>query len=334
MKIAVIGATGATGLETLNIIYEQNLPFKILHAFASRGPENREIELRNKQRMKVLDISDINFHEYELVFFCTPASISQYYVPIALNAGCKVIDKSDFFRMSPSATLVVPEVNGDLIRNANLICTPNCTAIPVILTLKPLAQIAQITKIVIATYQSVSGAGKSGVDELRNQTKEICEGASTCKILNQANIFPKQIAFNLFPQIGEMCDDGDYAEEQKIKQEIKKIMNIPSLELSVTAVRVPVFTSHSICLHVQFDNSSNITKDKIEELLSNSKGIMYSAEYKTPVEVSGTDYAFVSRLRVNAENSLDLWIVCDNIRKGAALNAVQIALCALDEQCM
>lgn len=323
--IAVVGATGNVGREILNSLSELNFPVKEVVAIASDRSVGKQVSFGD-DTLKVQQINQIDFANFDIAFFCAGSEVSKKYAYIATEKGCIVIDKSSYFRLNDDIPLIVPEANINALKNSKskIIASPNCCTIPLAVALKPLDNAAKIKRVVISTYQSVSGAGKKAMDELYIQTKAkfIFEDIAP-------KAFPTQIAFNLFPHIGDFREDGYTDEEYKIEQELKKIIG-SHIQPTVTCVRVPVFVSHSMSVNVEFENP--LSAEEANELLSEADGvIVYSHlnehKYATPVEAACNDEVFVSRIREDNSraNSLNIWITTDNLRKGAALNAVQIA---------
>ncbi len=325
-KVAVVGATGNVGREMLNILEELEFPVDAMHAVASRKSKGVEVSWGDRT-IKCEDIELFDFSSVDLVLMSAGGDASRAWSEKIGKAGPIVIDNSSAFRMDPDVPLIVPEVNPDAIKLAtkkNIIANPNCSTAQLVVALKPLHDAAKITRAVVSTYQSVSGAGKAGMDELWNQTKAIYGlGDATPKL------FPKQIAFNVIPFIGAFRDDGYTDEEAKMWNEVHKIMD-PSIRLTVTCVRVPVFVGHSESVNLEFDRP--ISPDEARAILREAPGVMVIDKqehdgYITPVDAAGEHAVYVSRIRKDptVENGLSLWIVSDNLRKGAALNAVQIA---------
>lgn len=325
-NVVVIGATGNVGREVLNSLSQRNFPINKILAVASPESVGKSVSFGD-DTIKIHQITDLDFANLDFAFFCAGSKISKQYAKIASSKGCTVIDKSSFFRLDDDVPLIVPEANISALKNFKLggiIANPNCCTIPLAVALKPLDNAAKIKRIVISTYQSVSGAGKDAMDELYRQTKSkfVFENLPP-------QVFPTQIAFNLFPHIGDFQEDGSTDEESKIENELKKIIN-NSIKVSVTCVRVPVFVSHSMSVNVEFENSMDAKE--AEEILSELDGIItYSCDneiqYATPVDVVEDDNVYVSRIRNDRScpNTINMWITTDNLRKGAALNAVQIA---------
>jgi aspartate-semialdehyde dehydrogenase len=325
-KVAVVGATGNVGREMLNILEELDFPVDKMHAVASRKSKGVEVSWGDRT-IKCEDIELFDFSSVDLVLMSAGGDASRLWSEKIGKAGPIVIDNSSAFRMDPDVPLIVPEVNPDAIKLAtkkNIIANPNCSTLQLVVALKPLHDAAKITRAVVSTYQSVSGAGKKGMDELWNQTKAIYGlGDATPKL------FPKQIAFNVIPFIGSFRDDGYTDEEAKMWNEVHKIMD-PSIKLTVTCVRVPVFVGHSESVNLEFDRP--ISPDEARAILREAPGVMVIDKqehdgYITPVDAAGEHAVYVSRIRKDStvENGLSLWVVSDNLRKGAALNAVQIA---------
>ena len=323
--IAVIGATGNVGREVLNYLAERKFPISEVFAIASPESVGKQVTFGD-DTLKILQINDINFKNIDIAFFCAGSAISKKYAQNAVKDGCIVIDKSSYFRLNDDVPLIVPEANINALKDfkAGIIANPNCCTIPLSVALKPLDNAAKIKRIVISTYQSVSGAGKVAMDELYKQTKAkfVFENIP-------ARALPNQIAFNLFPHIGNFREDGYTDEEYKIQQELKKVMG-EHVNATVTCVRVPVFVSHSMSVNVEFEQPINA--NEVEEILYEADGvIVYNIDnefkYATPVDVVENDEVYVSRIRDDSSrpNCINMWICTDNLRKGAALNAVQIA---------
>ena len=327
-RVVVAGATGNVGREMLNILAEREFPIDEIAAVASSRSTGDEIEFgETGKTLKVQNIEHFDWAGWDMALFAIGSEATKKHAPIAAAAGCVVIDNSSLYRMDPDVPLVVPEVNPDAIagyKARNIIANPNCSTAQMVVALKPLHDYAKITRVVVATYQSVSGAGKEGMDELFEQSRNIFVGDSA-----EAKKFTKQIAFNVIPHIDSFLDDGFTKEEWKMVVETKKILD-PKIKVVATCVRVPVFVGHSEALHVEFENE--ISAKKAQSLLREAPGIMLvdkreDGGYVTPVECVGDYATFVSRVREDptVENGLALWCVSDNLRKGAALNAVQIA---------
>jgi aspartate-semialdehyde dehydrogenase len=325
-KVAIVGATGNVGREMLNILEELEFPVDEMHAVASRKSRGVEVAWGDRT-IKCQDIDGFDFSKMDLVLMSAGGDVSREWSEKIGKAGPIVIDNSSAFRKDPDVPLIVPEVNPDDIKLAtkkNIIANPNCSTAQLVVALKPLHDAAKITRAVVSTYQSVSGAGKEGMDELWNQTKAIYGlGDATPKK------FPKQIAFNVIPYIGSFRDDGYTDEEAKMWDETHRMLD-PDIRLTVTCVRVPVFVGHSEAVTLEFDRP--ISPDEARAILREAPGVMVIDKqehdgYITPVDAAGEHAVYVSRIRKDhtVENGLSLWIVSDNLRKGAALNAVQIA---------
>jgi len=325
-RVAIVGATGNVGREMLNLLEELEFPVSEMHAVASRKSKGVEVSWGDKI-IKCQDIDSFDFSSVDLVLMSAGGDVSRAWSEKIGKLGPIVIDNSSAFRMDPDVPLIVPEVNPDDIKLAtkkNIIANPNCSTAQLVVALKPLHDAARIKRAVVSTYQSVSGAGKAGMDELWNQTKAIYGlGDATPKV------FPKQIAFNVLPYIGSFRDDGFTDEEAKMWDETHKMLD-PSIKLTVTCVRVPVFVGHSEAVALEFDKP--ITPDEARAILRDAPGVQVIDKqehdgYITPVDAAGEHAVYVSRIRQDptVENGLMLWVVSDNLRKGAALNAIQIA---------
>ena len=325
-RVAIVGATGNVGREMLNILEELEFPVEEMHALASRKSRGVEVAWGDRT-IKCQDIETFDFSGVDLVLMSAGGDVSRQWSEKIGKAGPIVIDNSSAFRKDPDVPLIVPEVNPDavkLARKKNIIANPNCSTAQLVVALKPLHDAAKARRVVVSTYQSVSGAGKEGMDELWNQTKAIYGlGDATPKK------FPKRIAFNVIPYIGSFRDDGYTDEEAKMWDETHKILD-PSIKLTVTCVRVPVFVGHSEAVTVEFDRP--IGPDEARAILREAPGVMVIDKhehdgYITPVDAAGEHAVYVSRIRKDptVENGLSFWVVSDNLRKGAALNAVQIA---------
>jgi aspartate-semialdehyde dehydrogenase len=325
-RVAVVGATGNVGREMLNILEEVKFPVDKIHAIASRRSIGLEVEFGNKI-LKCEDVEQFDFSTVDLVLMSVSGSFSKEWSPKIGAAGPIIIDNSSAWRMDPDVPLVVPEVNPDDVEWANkknIIANPNCSTAQLVVALKPLHDRARIKRVVVSTYQSVSGAGKEGMDELFDQTKNVYVLGAT-----PPKKFPKQIAFNVIPFIGSFQEDGYTDEEAKMWNETHKMID-PAIKLTVTCVRVPVMVGHSEAVNIEFHDP--IDEDEARDLLRESPGLIVidkrdSTGYMTPKEAQGEFPVYVSRIRKDptVENGLNLWVVADNLRKGAALNAVQIA---------
>ena len=327
-RVVVVGATGNVGREMLNVLAEREFPIEELAAVASSRSTGDEIEFGETGKMlKVRNVEHFDFAGWDIALFSAGSDVSKVYAPKAAAAGCVVIDNSSLYRMDPDVPLIVPEVNPDAIdgyKAKNIIANPNCSTAQMVVALKPLHDAATIKRVVVATYQSVSGAGKQGMDELFEQSRNIFVGDSSEPVK-----FTKQIAFNVIPHIDSFLDDGSTKEEWKMVVETKKIID-PKIKVTATCVRVPVFVGHSEAINLEFENE--ISAEQAQNLLREAPGVMLvdkreDGGYVTPVECVGDGATFVSRVREDStvENGLSLWCVSDNLRKGAALNAVQIA---------
>jgi aspartate-semialdehyde dehydrogenase len=325
-RVAVVGATGAVGREMLNILEEVNFPVDRLHVIASRNSLGIEVGWKAGV-VKCEDIVRFDFSTVDIVLMSVSGAFSREWAPKIGAAGPIVIDNSSAWRMDPDVPLIVPEVNPDavaLARRKNIIANPNCSTAQLVVALKPLHDAARIKRVVVATYQSVSGAGKEGMDELWNQTKGVFVlGPSEPKV------FTKQIAFNVIPFIGEARDDGFTSEEAKMWDETHKILD-PDIALTVTCVRVPVMVGHSEAVNIEFHEP--LDEDEAREILREAPGLIVidkrdDTGFMTPKEAQGEFPVYVSRIRRDptVEHGLSMWVVADNLRKGAALNAVQIA---------
>jgi aspartate-semialdehyde dehydrogenase len=327
-RVAVVGATGNVGREILNILAERQFPLDEVAALASSRSTGDVIDFGDSgKELKVRNLEHFDFSGWDIALFAAGSKTSEQYVPKAAGSGCTVIDNSSLYRMDPDVPLIVPEVNADAIAGyvkKNIIANPNCSTAQLVVALKPLHDAARIKRVVVATYQSVSGAGKGGMDELFNQSRNIFVGDT-----NDPDFFTKQIAFNVIPHIDVFLDDGSTKEEWKMVVETKKILG-SSIKLTATCVRVPVFVGHSEAVNVEFENE--LSAEEAQEILREAPGVMLvdkreDGGYVTPVECVGEYATYVSRVRDDptVEHGLSLWVVSDNLRKGAALNAVQIA---------
>jgi aspartate-semialdehyde dehydrogenase len=326
-KVAVVGATGAVGKEMLSILAEREFPADEVVALASDRSAGTQVSFGDDEVLKVQDLARFDFTGTDIVLSSPGAKVSAEFSPVAARAGAVVIDNTSHFRMDPDVPLVVPEVNADAIAGygrRNIIANPNCSTIQMVVALKPLHDIAPIQRVVVATYQSTSGSGKDAMDELFNQTRAIYVNDPIKK-----EQFTKQIAFNVIPHIDVFMEDGATKEEWKLAAETKKILD-PSIKVFATCVRVPVFIGHAEAVTVEFE--SPIDEEEARRALRDAPGVSVidhrvDEGYVTPVECVGEDAVFVSRLRTDptVEHGLSMWVVSDNLRKGAALNAIQIA---------
>jgi aspartate-semialdehyde dehydrogenase len=325
-RVAVVGATGNVGREMLNILEEVNFPVEKIHAIASRKSIGVEVSFGN-EIIKCEDIAQFDFSRVDIVLMSVSGAFSKEWSPRIAAAGPIVIDNSSAWRMDPDVPLIVPEVNPDdaeWANRKNIIANPNCSTVQLVVALKPLHDAARIKRVVVSTYQSVSGAGKEGMDELFDQTKNVFVLGAT-----PPKKFPKQIAFNVIPFIGAFQDDGYTDEEQKMWRETHKMLD-PEIKLTVTCVRVPVMVGHSEAVNIEFHDP--LDEDEARDILREAPGVIVidkrdETGYMTPKEAQGEFAVYVSRIRNDAsvENGLNMWVVSDNLRKGAALNAVQIA---------
>lgn len=327
-RVAVVGATGNVGREMLAILAEREFPIAEIAAVASPRSTGSMIEFGETGKMlKVQNIEHFDFTGWDIALFAAGSAATKIYAPKAASQGCVVIDNSSLYRMEPDVPLIVPEVNPDAIEGytqRNIIANPNCSTAQLVVALKPLHDAATIKRVVVATYQSVSGAGKEGMDELFEQSRNIFVGDSA-----EPKKFTKQIAFNIIPHIDVFLDDGSTKEEWKMVVETKKILD-PKIKLTATCVRVPVFVGHSEAVNIEFENE--LSAEDAQKILREAPGIMLvdkreDGGYVTPVECVGDGATYISRVRDDStvENGISLWCVSDNLRKGAALNAVQIA---------
>ena len=327
INIAIVGATGNVGRKILEILRERSFPFEKVHAIASRSSVGKKISFGEDDVIAVESLENFDFTNINLIFSCVSSTVTQGYYKAAIEAGATIIDKSSLFRLNNSVPLIVPEVNSHIIAELpadRIISSPNCCVIPLVMALSPLHNAAKIKRIVLSTYQSVSGAGKEYMDDLYNQTKSTFLFHTPME-----SKFERKIAFNIIPKIDEFSDSGDTLEEEKICSETKKILG-KEIEISATSVRVPVFIGHSLSVNIEFESA--LDAKEAEEILSEAEGVVVleklgNMQYITPSEVVGDDNVYVSRIRNDnsRKHSLNLWIVADNLRKGAATNAVQIA---------
>ncbi|WP_353204780.1 aspartate-semialdehyde dehydrogenase [Sphingomonas sp.] len=327
-RIVVVGATGNVGREMLNILAEREFPLDDIAVVASSRSQGDEVDFgETGRKLKVQNIENFDPSGWDMALFAIGSEGTRLHAPRFAAAGCTVIDNSSLYRMDPDVPLIVPEVNPEAISGytrRNIIANPNCSTAQMVVALKPLHDFAKIKRVVVSTYQSVSGAGKAGMDELFEQSRNIFVGDSA-----EAKKFTKQIAFNVIPHIDEFLDDGSTKEEWKMVVETKKILD-PKIKVTATCVRVPVFVGHSESINIEFENE--ISAAQAQKILREAPGVMLvdkreDGGYVTPVECVGEYATFISRVREDptVENGLSLWCVSDNLRKGAALNAVQIA---------
>jgi|TARA_B110000444_G_C18815234_1_gene584763 aspartate-semialdehyde dehydrogenase len=326
-NIAVVGATGAVGREMLQTLSERNFPINNIYALASKASIGREVSFGDDKILKVLPLDEFDFEKVDIALFSVGSDIAKKFAPIAGKKGCIVIDNSSCFRMDKDVPLIVPEVNPEAVKGfnkKNIIANPNCSTIQLVVALKPIHDNFKINRVVVSTYQAVSGAGKPAMDELFTQTKGVF-------VNDQATPehFTKKIAFNVIPHIDDFMDDGFTKEEWKMRVETKKILD-PNINLVAQCVRVPVFIGHSEAVFLECEKDISVTK--VRSLLREADGVTvidHRADegYVTPIEVAGEDDVYISRIRKDpsVKNGIIFWCVGDNLRKGAALNTVQIA---------
>ena len=326
-NIAVVGATGKVGAEIFKILDSVKFPVKNIYAIASSSSIGKQVSFGEEKVIDVNAIENFDFSKVDIAFFSAGSSVSKEYAPIAAKAGAVVIDNTSYFRMDKEVPLVVPEVNSEDIKffkKKGIIANPNCVAIPLAVALSPIHDKLDLQKVIVSTYQSVSGAGKKAMDELYEQTR----GVYVYKKV-KPEIFPRQIAFNLIPQIDVFEPSGFSGEETKIMSEFGKIVD-NNIAIVATAVRAPVFLGHSMSVHIECSEDASVSD--IRKILSSAEGVILTDsedlnQYVTPIEVAGKDEVFISRIRKSpySNKEFELWVAADNIRKGAALNAVQIA---------
>jgi aspartate-semialdehyde dehydrogenase len=326
-KVAVVGATGAVGNEMLQILAERQFPVDEIVALASERSSGREVSFGEDTTLKVQDLARFDFEGFDIGLFSPGAKISAAYAPKAAAKGCVVIDNTSHFRMEPDVPLVVPEVNREALRDfraRNIVANPNCSTIQMVVALKPIHEIARIRRIVVATYQSVSGAGKEAMDELFEHTKAIYMNDP-----REPEQFKRPIPFNVIPQIDVWMEDGSSKEEWKMAAETKKILD-PMIEITATCVRVPVFIGHAEAVNIELEEP--LGPEEARAALREAEGVVVvddlkRDEFVTPKDVVGEFGVYVSRIRKDptVPYGLNMWVVADNLRKGAALNAVQIA---------
>ena len=323
--VAVVGATGAVGTEMIATLEQRQFPVGKLRLFASEKSEGRSLEFKGK-KISVETINENSFKGIDIALFSAGAERSKKWAPVAARSGCVVIDNSSQWRMDPEVPLVVPEVNPhDLDWHKGIIANPNCSTIQMVVTLKPIHDAAKIRRVVVTTFQAVSGTGKKAMDELMQQTADLLNFKNI-----KCNVYPHQIAFNVLPQIDKFLDNGYTKEEMKMVNETRKIIGDNSIRVTATTVRVPVFRGHSEALNIE--TKKKLTANQVRELLAQAPGVIVfdapeKSIYPLPIHCDGKDEVFVGRIREDEsiENGINMWIVSDNLRKGAALNAVQIA---------
>ncbi|MHB1132636.1 MAG: aspartate-semialdehyde dehydrogenase [Chloroflexota bacterium] len=324
-NVAIVGATGMVGQEFIKILQQRRFPVKELRLLASERSSGKRVTF-NGREVEVAQATDHSFRGVEVALFSAGADLSRHLSPLAAQAGAVVIDNSSAWRMDPAVPLVVPEVNPEDCRlHKGIIANPNCSTIQMVVALNPLHKVNPIKRVVVDTYQSVSGTGQAAVEELSSQTRLTLDGRVAVP-----HVYPHQIAFNMLPEIDVFQDNGYTKEEMKMLNETRKIMHAPEIAVSATCVRVPVFVGHSESVHIEF--SEPMPPDQAREILAGSPGIRLLDDptislYPMPWEAAGTDDVYVGRIRqdISHANGLAMWIVADNVRKGAALNAVQIA---------
>ena len=323
--VAVVGATGAVGNEMIATLEQREFPVGELRLFASERSAGKTLEFRS-EKLPVEVITESSFKGIDIALFSAGAERSRIWAPVAAQSGCVVIDNSSQWRMDPGVPLVVPEVNPhDLNWHKGIIANPNCSTIQMVVALKPIHDSAKIRRVVVTTFQAVSGTGKKAMEELMQQTADLLSFRGI-----QCNVYPHQIAFNVLPQIDKFLDNGYTKEEMKMVNETRKIMGDNSIRVTATTVRVPVFRGHSEALNIETERK--ITANEVRELLSRAPGVIVfdapeKSIYPLPIHCDGKDEVFVGRIRQDEsiDNGINMWIVSDNLRKGAALNAVQIA---------
>jgi aspartate-semialdehyde dehydrogenase len=332
-NVAVVGATGAVGNEMINVLEDRHFPVNKIKLLASERSAGVRLEFRGEE-IPVEILNEESFGGVEVGLFSAGGSISEKFAPFAAREGCVVIDNTSFFRMDPEVPLVVPEVNAHAIgqyTTKNIIANPNCSTIQMVVVLKPIHDVARIKRVVVSTYQAVSGTGKEAIAELDQQTRAIFAQQDV-----QVEVYPHQIAFNCLPQIDAFLDNGYTKEEMKMVNETKKILEDDSIRVTATTVRVPVFYSHSESVNIETEKK--ITPQEVQDLLAKAPGVVVEDDpslFKYPLATyaAGKDETFVGRIREDESigNGINMWIVSDNIRKGAALNAVQIAEILIEE---
>lgn len=323
--VAVVGATGAVGNEMIAVLEERDFPVESLRLFASERSEGVRLSFKGEE-IPVETLKEDSFKGIDIALFSAGAERSKIWAPVAAKSGCVVIDNSSQWRMDPEVPLVVPEINPhDLKWHKGIIANPNCSTIQMVVALKPIHDVAKIKRVVVTTFQAVSGTGKKAMDELLQQTVALLNFKDI-----EIKVYPHQIAFNVLPHIDKFLENGYTKEEMKMVNETKKIMGDPSIRVTATTVRVPVFRGHSESVNIETEKK--ITAQEVREILSKAPGVVVidnpeKNEYPLPIYASGRDEVFVGRIREDEsiENGINMWIVSDNLRKGAALNAVQIA---------
>lgn len=325
-SLAIVGATGVVGQEFLSLIEEHKIKIPELKLFASEESVGETVTLGDTE-LYVDELSERSFEGVEAAFFSVPKTVTAQFVPLAVDSGCLVIDDSSLYRNEQGVPLIIPEINGPLLKDfeGRIISTPNCSVTPIALCLKPLKDRYGLKRVVVTTFQSVSGAGREAVEELSAQTASLLNGKATT-----AEVFPHRIAFNCLPIIGAPSESGDSEEESKLVKELRKVLDVPGLLVCATAVRVPTFCGHGASVNIEFEGELD-SLEVVREILDSSPGLRVfdkpSAHiYATNVDATGSDEVFVSRIRrdYSLKSGLNLWVIADNLRKGASLNALQI----------
>jgi aspartate-semialdehyde dehydrogenase len=324
-RVAIVGATGMVGQEFIKVLEQRNFPMDSIELLASDRSAGKKLFV-NHDELVVKETTPESFKKIDVALFSAGAETSRYFSPIAAQSGAVVVDNSSAFRMDPKVPLVVPEVNAEDIKwHKGIIANPNCSTIQMVVALNPLHKVNAIKRLVISTYQAVSGTGSAAVEELTEQAKQVLDGQTTVP-----HVYPHQIAFNLLPEIDVFLDNAYTKEEWKMVEETRKIMHAPDIAISAVCVRVPVFIGHSEAVHIEF--SQPMSPDEARRILAQAPGIKILDDpaislYPQPWSAAGTDEVFVGRIHRDAShpNGLVMWVVADNLRKGAALNAVQIA---------
>ena len=324
-RVAIVGATGLVGQEFIKVLEQRNFPMASILLLASDRSAGKKLFVTHRE-IEVEETTPESFKKVDVALFSAGAETSRYFSPIAAQSGAVVVDNSSVFRMTPAVPLVVPEVNPEDIKwHKGIIANPNCSTIQMVVALYPLHKVNPVKRIIVDTYQGVSGTGSAAVEELTMQAKQVLEGQTAIP-----HVYPHQIAFNILPEIDVFLDNGYTKEEWKMVEETRKIMHADDIAISATCVRVPVFTGHSMAIHIEF--SQPMSPDEAQRILAQAPGIKLLDDptislYPQPWSAAGTDEVFVGRIRRDAShpNGLVMWVVADNLRKGAALNAVQIA---------
>ncbi len=329
-NVSIVGATGLVGQEFIKVLGQRNFPMSSLQLFASDRSAGRRLTVDDEE-IEVRETTPQSFDEIDIALFSAGSEISHHFAPIAAQSGAVVIDNSAAFRMEPDVPLVVPEVNAEDIKNhSGIIANPNCSTIQLVVALYPLHRVNPIKRFIVDSYQAVSGTGAAALEELSEQARAVLEGRSVVP-----HVYPHQIAFNILPEIDLFLDNGYSKEEWKVVEESRKIMHAEDIAISATCVRVPVFIGHSEAIHIEF--SEPMSPDTARRILAEAPGVRVLDDpnislYPQPWSVAGSDEVFVGRIRRDASNDrgLVMWVVADNLRKGAALNAIQIAEIAVE----